>query len=325
MRKKLRLLKKVAHLYYEKDMNQREIAKLIGVSRPQISRMLTDAKKEGIVKITILDKVDSCEDLEVSLKKYFNLKDAIVVPTTNYIPDMIRQVVGKAGANYLKNKIKNNYKIGISWGISIYEMIKAFEPIEIDGIQVVQLIGGLGQTSTVLQSSELSKQVANKFNGSYHLLHAPGIVSKKEIADFLKKDKEISRILKLGEEVDMAIVGLDSLWRHRSLVQVENLSEDDLRILEDKKAVGQTCFRFYDTRGNICDENLNERVIAISLDELKKINTVVGIATSLDTIEAIIGGLRSGFLDVLISDEKTVEEIIVRQEDSINNNANRMF
>jgi DNA-binding transcriptional regulator LsrR (DeoR family) len=131
--------------------------------------------------------------------------------------------------------------------------------------------------------------------------------------------------LKLGEEVDMAIVGLDSLWRHRSLVQVENLSEDDLQILENKKAVGQTCFRFYDIWGNICDENLNKRVIGISLNELKKIDTVVGIATSLDTIEAIIGGLRSGFLDVLISDEKTVEEIIVHEEDSINNNTNKMF
>jgi len=320
MKEKLRLLKKVAHLYYEKDMNQREIAKLIGVSRPQISRMLTEAKKKGIVKITILDKADSCEDLEALLKKYFSLKDVVVVPTTNYIPDMIRQVIGKAGANYLKNKIKNNCRIGISWGISIYEMIKAFEPIEIDGIQVVQSIGGLGQTSNSLQSFELTKQLANKFNGSYHLLHAPGITSKKEIADSLKKDKEINRILELGKNVDIAIVGLDALWRHRSLVQVENLSEDDLRILEDKKAVGQTCFRFYDIRGNICDENLNERVIGISLNELKKIDNVIGVATSLDTADAILGGLRSGFLDVLISDEKTVEEIICRQEDLINNN-----
>ncbi|RLC38193.1 MAG: hypothetical protein DRH33_04895 [Candidatus Nealsonbacteria bacterium] len=321
MREKLRLLKRVAHLYYEKDMNQREIAKLLGVSRPQISRMLTDAKKKGIVKITILDKVDSCEDLEASLKKYFNLKDAIVVPTTNYIPDMIRQVIGKIAANYLNSIVKNNCKIGVSWGISIYEMVKAIESTEADGIEVVQLIGGLGQTAPVLQSFEFSKKLANKFNGTCHLLHAPGITSKREIADSLKKDKEINRILALGKVVDIAIVGLDALWRHRSLVQVENLSEDDLRTLEDKKAVGQTCFRFYDIRGNICDENLNERVIGISLDELKKIDTVIGIATSLDTIEAIVGGLRSGFLDVLISDEKTVEEIIVQQEDLINNGA----
>jgi len=319
MREKLRLLKRVSHLYYEKDMNQSEIAKLMGVSRPQISRMLTEAKKRGIVKITILDMVDSCNDLESLLKKYFNLKDAIVVPTNSYIPDMIRQVIGKAGANYLNSIVKNNCKIGISWGISLYEMVKALEPTEADSIEVVQLIGGLGQTAPVLQSFEFSKQLANKFNGSCHLLHAPGITSKKEIANSLKKDKEISRILELGKDVDIAIVGLDALWRHRSLVRVENLSEDDLRTLEDKKAVGQTCFRFYDIRGNICDENLNERVIGISLDELKEIETVVGIATSLDTVEAIEGGLRSGFLDVLISDEKTVEEIIVHEEDLIGN------
>lgn len=317
MREKLRLLKRVAHLYYEKDMNQREIAKLLGVSRPQISRMLTEAKKKGIVKITILDMIDSYQDLEAHLKKYFKLKDAIVVPINNYIPDMIRQIVGKAGANYLNSIVKNNYKIGVSWGISIYEMVKALEPTEANGIEVFQLIGGLGQTAPVLQSFEFSKQLANKFNGTCHLLHAPGITSKKEIADSLKKDKEISRILELGKDVDIAIVGLDSLWRHRSLVRVENLSEDDLHILEDKKAVGQACFRFYDSRGNICSQQLNDRVIGISLDELKRINTVIGVATSLDTVEAILGGLRSGFLDVLISDEKTVEEIIVHEEDLI--------
>ncbi len=319
MREKLRLLKRVSHLYYEKDMNQREIAKLIGVSRPQISRMLTKAKKEGIVKITILDAIDSYQDLEALLKKYFKLKDAIVVPINNYIPDMIRQVVGKAGANYLSSMVKNNYKIGVSWGISIYEMVKALESTEANGIEVVQLIGGLGQTAPVLQSFEFSKQLANKFNGTCHLLHAPGITSNKEIADSLKKDREISRILKLGKEVDIAIVGMDALWRHRSLVQVENLAENDLKILAAKKAVGQACFRFYDSCGNICSQQLNDRVIGISLDELKGINTVVGVATSLDTVEAILGGLRSGFLDVLISDEKTVEEIIVHEEDLISN------
>lgn len=321
MREKLRLLKRVSHFYYEKDMNQREIAKLIGVSRPQISRMLTMAKKEGIVKITILDAIDSYQDLEALLKKYFKLKDAIVVPINNYIPDMIRQVVGKAGANYLSSMVKNNYKIGVSWGISIYEMVKALESTEANGIEVVQLIGGLGQTAPVLQSFEFSKQLANKFNGTCHLLHAPGITSNKEIADSLKKDREISRILKLGKKVDIAIVGMDALWRHRSLVQVENLAENDLKILAAKKAVGQACFRFYDSFGNICSQQLNDRVIGISLDELKGINTVIGVATSLDTVEAILGGLRSGFLDVLISDEKTVEEIIVQQEDLISNGA----
>jgi len=94
---------------------------------------------------------------------------------------MIRQVIGKTGANYLSSIVKNNCKIGVSWGISIYEMVKAIEPIEANGIEVVQLIGGLGQTAPVLQSFEFSKQLATKFNGTCHLLHAPGITSRKRL------------------------------------------------------------------------------------------------------------------------------------------------
>lgn len=317
---RLRLLKKVAHLYYEKDMNQRQIAKLIGVSRSQVSRMLTEAKEQGIVKITILDTVDSCEDLESLLKRYFNLRDAVVVPTASYIPDMIRQVVGKAGANYLNKIIKSNQKIGISWGISLYEMIKALEATEIDGIEVLQLLGGLGQTSTVLQSYELVKQLAGKYNGICHQLHAPGFMSNKKIAKILKQDLEIQRVLEMGKSVDIAVVGLDALWKHRSLVRVQNMSDSDLLKLEEKSAVGQCCFHFYDQNGKIVDEELAERVIGIDLKSLNDIETVIGVATSLDTTAAILGGLRNGFLDVLISDEKTVEEIIVQEEDLLSNN-----
>lgn len=314
----MRNLKKVAHLYYEKNMNQKEIADIVDVSRSQISRMLTEAKNEGIVKITILDTVDSCEHLEESLKKYFGLKDAIVVPTTSYIPDMIRQVVGQAAANYLNSIIKSNQKIGVSWGISVYEMIKSMKSLnlaETTGVEVVQLIGGLGQTSTTLQSFSLVNQLSNILEGQSHLMHAPGFVSNSILVDNLKKDKEIGSILEKAKNIDIALMGLDALWKHRSLVQVDNLTEADLELLEKNGAVGQSCFRFYDIQGNICSQSIDDRVLSISLNDLKNIETVIGVATSLDTTEAILGGLRNGFLDVLVSDEKTVEEIIFQQED----------
>ena len=45
----------VARLYYEKDRTQNEIAGIYGISRPMVSKLLKEAKEEGIVKITILD------------------------------------------------------------------------------------------------------------------------------------------------------------------------------------------------------------------------------------------------------------------------------
>lgn len=43
----------VARLYYEKDRTQNEIAEIYGISRPMVSKLLKEAKEEGIVKITI--------------------------------------------------------------------------------------------------------------------------------------------------------------------------------------------------------------------------------------------------------------------------------
>ena len=43
----------VARLYYEKDRTQNEIAEIYRISRPMVSKLLKEAKEEGIVKITI--------------------------------------------------------------------------------------------------------------------------------------------------------------------------------------------------------------------------------------------------------------------------------
>ena len=50
------LLVKAARLYYEEDMSQDQVAAAIGVSRSNISRMLTDARAQGIVQIRIVEQ-----------------------------------------------------------------------------------------------------------------------------------------------------------------------------------------------------------------------------------------------------------------------------
>lgn len=50
---KSKLLARVAYLYYSENKTQSEIAKILGVYRTTISRMLSQAKKTGIVKINI--------------------------------------------------------------------------------------------------------------------------------------------------------------------------------------------------------------------------------------------------------------------------------
>ena len=49
----LRLMTKVARMYYEENMRQSDIAKQLGLSQATISRLFNRAREEGIVRITV--------------------------------------------------------------------------------------------------------------------------------------------------------------------------------------------------------------------------------------------------------------------------------
>ena len=51
--KKIERMVNVARLYYEQNMTQNEIAKELGISRPLVSILLTEARACGVVSITI--------------------------------------------------------------------------------------------------------------------------------------------------------------------------------------------------------------------------------------------------------------------------------
>lgn len=51
--KKIERMVNVARLYYEQNMTQNEIAKELGISRPLVSILLTEARACGIVTISI--------------------------------------------------------------------------------------------------------------------------------------------------------------------------------------------------------------------------------------------------------------------------------
>ena len=50
---RLRRLAHVATRYYLEDWKQSDIAKELGVSRPLVSRMLSEARELGVVEITV--------------------------------------------------------------------------------------------------------------------------------------------------------------------------------------------------------------------------------------------------------------------------------
>jgi DNA-binding transcriptional regulator LsrR (DeoR family) len=75
----LRLLAKVARMYYTDGLRQPEIATRLDLSQARVSRLLKRAEAEGIVRITVTAPTGVFPEAEEALQEAYGLKMAIVV------------------------------------------------------------------------------------------------------------------------------------------------------------------------------------------------------------------------------------------------------
>jgi len=300
------LMIKVAELYYIEDMPQREIAQKLNISRPKVSRLLKAAKESKLVEVKINYPLPPRSQLEKLFEQKFNLKEAIILKNLNGRGRIFKEVT-TAAAKYIKRIVKNGNSIGVAWGNTLRAVADSIEMGEKKDVKVIQIIGSLGQSST--SANEVVRKIAESFGGSYYLLPAPAIVNSPDIKHALMKDDTIREIINMARAVDIALVGIGSVNKNSSFFASGYLKKEDLETLTQKKAVGDICAHFLSLDGKLC-RYIDDRVIAVSLEDLRKIPRVIGIALGEDKAKSILGALNSGVLDVLITDEKTAELVL---------------
>ncbi|WP_061568201.1 sugar-binding transcriptional regulator [Caldibacillus debilis] len=305
-----RQLVKVATLYYTEGWTQEQIAKKIGVSRPIVSKMLQKAKEAGIIEIYIKDDSIHTVELEQKLENEYGLKDAVVVPTVGLTPDMVKQAVAKAGAYYLSKNLKSVKKLGISWGTTLAEVVKEFPYIRKEDVKVVPLEGGMGRRHVEIHANQLAHELAKKLNCTCLYLYAPAIVESAELKERLLAMPDIELVLEEGRTVDVAVIGIGNPHKLSTLRELGYLDENDLNYLRKLGVVGDIGFRFFDAAGNVVIDEFTNRVIGVSLEELKKVKQVIAIAGGIHKLDSIKGALNGRFIDVLVVDEQTAAAIV---------------
>lgn len=310
----LRLLAKVAHLYYRQEMSQAEIAQRLSLSQATISRLLKRAQKEGIVRITVSIPAGVFSDLEQGLIDRYNLHEAIVVDCDR--PDdeeTIQRLLGAAAAYYLENTLKRGDIIGISsWSATLLAMVDAMRPLPrpIDA-QVVQILGGVGQPDAEVHATHLTNRLTRLVHGKAVFLPAPGVVGSEEARRILLADPYVSEATALFDRLTVALVGIGSIEPSRLLARSGNVfSETELAAARRKGAVGDVCLRFFDADGQPVITELDRRVIGIPLEQLRRVERTVGIAGGSRKHIAIRGALRGRWVNVLITDRFTAEMLL---------------
>ena len=109
----LRLMTRVARLYYEGGLKQPEIATRLRLSQPKVSRLLKQALDDGIVRITVRIPTGTHPDLEERLEVAFGLQDAVVVDVADDDEQVVRGL-GAAAAFSFETTVRSGDIIGIS-------------------------------------------------------------------------------------------------------------------------------------------------------------------------------------------------------------------
>jgi DNA-binding transcriptional regulator LsrR (DeoR family) len=307
----LRLMAKVARMYYIQELNQQSITEKLQLHQSTISRMLKKARTMNLIRFSIATPPGTFAELEDQLTSRFDLKDAVVVDCPAEGEAMVRDL-GTALAYFLETTLKPGKIVGISsWSRSLFSMVDALHPGDYckDG-RVVQILGGVGPVDGGFNAIHLAQRLAGAIGARPVLLQAPAVVASPEAQRVLSRDPAVQEASALFDRLDMALVGIGSMEPSKMLTVTGNIfSRGERTELQRVGAVGDICYRFFDADGQAVKSPLMRRVIGIDLVNLRACRRVVGVGGGAQKVHAILGALRGGLIDVLITDQRTAEAL----------------
>jgi DNA-binding transcriptional regulator LsrR (DeoR family) len=301
-----KLLYKIAKAYYQDDLTQNQVGQRFGLSRVKISRLLQQARDEGIVQIAIISPPGSNADLERRLEARYGLDEAVVVSPSGYDQATIVREVGQAAADCLIRGLQGHEVIGLSWGTTLASVVDALPPRSWPGVTVVQIAGGLGRPEVEFYGSDLTRRVGQVLGGKSLMIRAPGIVANRVVRDALLADTHIAETLGLAARADVALVGIGALTSDSVVMRASSLlTAEQIEQLKALGMVGNIALRFYDAHGRPIHHEVNDRMIALDLEQIRRIPRVIAAAGGADKFESIRAALRGSLINVLVTDDKT--------------------
>ncbi|WP_243701591.1 MULTISPECIES: sugar-binding transcriptional regulator [Sodalis] len=293
----------VAKLHYESDMSQVDIARKLGLSTATISRLLNKARAAGIIRIEVIE-LTSPENMTDELIQRLGLKTASVVETP---PSNILSSLATPLSSLLQQaKLGSGSVVGIGWGRAIREVTVAGLP-RIPGILTVALNGGMQQAAPHFQINEFVRLAAQHMEGTPYFLHAP-YISSAELRDAFLSDHSVQGIISLWDRLDVAIVGV-------GLTHAPKPSESTAATLDEQalsQAAGDVLRHYVTESGGILHWEGEERMIAASPEQLRRTPLTIGVAATPEKAAGIIGAVRSGMINSLVTDVNTAQAILDR-------------
>ena len=300
----MRLITRTARLHYLQGKRQAEIAEDMGISQASVSRFLSLAEEHGIVRTIVVPPEGLYPDLEESLVARYGLDAAYVVDITAR-ESGIEMALGAAAAQCLAGELKGGPVLGLtSWSTTLREMARQLEHRSKTGITtVVEMLGDLGSPRLQHEAALATQQVARALDAEPVFLRTPGVIQNQELRKLAMSDMHTAAALKLLDCVDVAFVGVGPADFHGPLEEGDNFfTAEQLAAVRKAGAVGQIHQRYFDAAGNAVATDLDDKVISITLQQLRRVKRKIVVAGGAAKHQALAAALAGQWIDVLVTD-----------------------
>ncbi|WP_125768846.1 sugar-binding transcriptional regulator [Companilactobacillus furfuricola] len=300
---------KICHLYYDDGLSQNEIAKIIGISRPTVSRLLQYSHETGLVKIEIADPATDLDVLSKQLETKYNLKKVLIAYDISDNYAAINEKIGQLAAEYLDEIVQNGYSIGISWGKTINAVANNLKTSEKSNIKVVQLKGSVASSDMNNFATEILEKFGKAFQTNAINLPLPVIFDNATTKQIVLEDRFIKKIIDEGKKTNIALFTCGTVRNDALLFNLGYLNQKEITQLQ-KNSVGDVMSRFITKDGKIANQTINDRTVGSDLDELKNKDYSILVAGSMKKVSSIKGALAGNYANVLITDYGVAQKLL---------------
>ena len=299
------LMVKASWYYYFENMTQQAIVDRLSISRMRVIKLLDNARQTGVIQFRLRsDGVGMVKQSQQLINK-FGLKDVFLIPEVDEDESHPNESIARAGAMYIADRLSDNACINVGYGDTLGRTLNHLATMVQSPVTCISLTGGV--------SNYLPNTRSNVFNARLHLIPAPLLASSPEMAAAMREENSVSEIIRMTELSSFTLVGIGSMGDSATVLRSGVLNKSDMFYLKMQNAVGDVLCHFLDKNGELIPTPIEDRLISTSLERLKTMNNVIGLAAGKEKIEAIRAVLRGGYLDILITDEPTAN-LLLRDE-----------
>ena len=318
-----RFMMKVVKMYYKNGMSQVDIGKKLNVSRMTVARALEQARKQGYVQIKINFPENSAANEEEFLEEKFDLKEAIIAYPRE---GEVIEEIGFFTADYMIRIMKNHMTLALTKGITLQKAIQYLEKDmrlrlkKYKDVKVVPLSGSNNPPASadeeyrLAYSNYLIDVVAKILKVSAYQIMAPLVVADEQAKQKFMEEESVRNVIEIAEGADVAVFGIGALDYNSTIMNTDIIPPGEYDRLKDKGGVGEILCHVFDIEGNLIEDSFNKRLVSISFENLKKIPIRVGVAYGKEKRQAILGALRAGIVNVLITDMQAAEYLIAVEQ-----------